>query len=115
MFLLLVYYSPKTDTCKTCDTFKVKVDAERDEAKLAQLRGEWELHLCKAECSYQQLKEDSALGKSDPNVLVITFSLHLSSISANFGLITSVYTTVVQRVDTCTCGTKEWRLEDLTK
>ena len=75
MFLLLVYYSPKTDTCKTCDTFKVKVDAERDEAKLAQLRGEWELHLCKAERSYQQLKEDSALGKSDPNVLVITFDL----------------------------------------
>jgi len=24
----LIYYSPKTDTCKTCDTFKVKVDAE---------------------------------------------------------------------------------------
>ena len=61
-----------------CDTLKVQVDAERDEAKLGQLRGEWELHLCKAERSYQQLKEDTALGKSDPNVLVITFDLQQS-------------------------------------
>ena len=59
----------------TCDTFKVQVDAERDKARLGQLHGGWELHLCKAERSYQQLKEDSALGKSDPNVLVITFDL----------------------------------------
>ena len=63
-------------TCKTCDTFKVQVDAERDKARLGQLHGRWELHLCKAEHSYQQLKEDSTLGKSDPNVLVITFDLH---------------------------------------
>lgn len=63
-------------TCKTCDTFKVQVDAERDKARLGQLHGGWELHLCKAKRLCQQLKEDSALGKSDPIVLVITFDLH---------------------------------------
>jgi len=37
-----------------------------------------ELHLCKVELSFQPLKEDSALEKSDPNVLVITFDLQQS-------------------------------------
>ncbi len=43
-----------------------------------QLRGEWELHLRKAERAYQQLKEDTALSNSDPNVLVLTFDLQQS-------------------------------------
>ena len=42
----------------------MQTDAERDEATLTQLRGEWELHLCKAERAYQDLKEDSALAIS---------------------------------------------------
>ena len=71
-------HSPKTDTCKTCDGFKVKVDVERDEATLRQLRGEWELHYCKAERAYQQLKEDSARAKSNTDMLVITFDLQQS-------------------------------------
>lgn len=71
-------HSPKTDTCKTCDAYKVKVDAERDEATLRQLHGEWELHHCKAERAYQQLKEDSAHAKSNPNMLEITFDLQQS-------------------------------------
>ena len=75
---ILFSYSPKTDTCKTCDTFKVQTDAERDEATLTQLRGEWELHLCKAERAYQDIKEDSALAISDPDVLVLTFDLQQS-------------------------------------
>ena len=53
----------------------MQTDAERDEATLTQLRGELELHLCKAERAYQDLKEDSALANSDPDVLVLTFYL----------------------------------------
>ena len=56
----------------------MKVDAESDEAALTQLRGEWDLHLCKAEGAYQKLKEDTALAKSDPNVEVLTFDLEQS-------------------------------------
>ena len=43
-----------------------------------QLRGRWELHLRKAERAYQQLKEYSALSKSDPNTMVVTFDLQQS-------------------------------------
>ena len=70
--------SPKSDTCKECDTFKVQTDAEQDKATVTQLKGEWELHLCKAECAYQQLKEDTALSKCDPNVMLVTFDLQQS-------------------------------------
>ena len=56
----------------------MKVDAESDEAALTQLRGEWDLHLCKAEGAYQKLKEDTAIAKSDPNVEVLTFDLEQS-------------------------------------
>ncbi len=71
-------HRPKTDTCKTCDTLKVQIEIEEDEAKLDQLKGEKELHLCMTEHSYQQLKEDSALAKSNPDVLTITFDLQQS-------------------------------------
>ena len=69
---------PKTDTCKTCDSLKVQIEAEEDEAKLAQLKGKKELHLCMAERTYQQLKEDSALAKSNSDVLTITLDLQQS-------------------------------------
>ena len=69
---------PKTDTCKTCDSLKVQIEAEEDEAKLAQLKGKKELHLCMAERSYQRLKEDSALAKSNSDVLTITLDLQQS-------------------------------------
>ena len=69
---------PKTDTCKTCDSLKVQIEAEEDETNLAQLKGKKELHLCMAERSYQQLKEDSALAKSNSDVLTIIFDLQQS-------------------------------------
>ena len=44
-----------------CDEFKIKCDAETDQASRAQLMAEWDLHKRQAEAAYQQLKEDSAL------------------------------------------------------
>ena len=40
---------PRSDTCKTCDSMKVKTDAEADPSAKAQLFAEWELHKRKAE------------------------------------------------------------------
>lgn len=57
--LCLSIYSPKSDTCKVCDS-KIKVDAESDESHKRDLTLEWKLHKVQAESSYQQLKEDSA-------------------------------------------------------
>ena len=54
---------------------KTKIEAEEDKTVKAQLVGERELHHAKAERAYQQLKEDTALTKSDPTVLVISFDL----------------------------------------
>lgn len=45
----LLQNSPKSDTCKTCDEYKVATDAEtRPETKI-QLMGEWDLHKRQAE------------------------------------------------------------------
>ena len=63
---------------KLVDTLKVKTDAERDASPLTQLRGEWDLHLVRAEGGYNQLKEDTAVSKSDPSVDVLTFNLQQS-------------------------------------
>ena len=57
--------------------YKVQTDAEEDEATLAQLKGEWELHLCRLERAHLQLK-DTALSKSDPNFMLVTFDLQQS-------------------------------------
>jgi hypothetical protein len=74
----LSFGRPKSDTCKSCDTYKVKTESEKDETKLIQLRGQWELHLRKAEQTYHQLREDTALCQSEPNCLVLTFDLQQS-------------------------------------
>ena len=46
--------------------------------EMTQLRGEWDLHLVQGEGGYNQLKEDTAVSKSDPNVDVLTFNLQQS-------------------------------------
>ena len=46
----LTFGTPKTDTCKTCDQYKVGVEAMKtDESKLMQVQGEWDLNKQKAE------------------------------------------------------------------
>ena len=71
-------HSPKSDTCKTCDTMKVKVQAESDPEKKTQLNLEWELHKIKAQGSYQRPKEDAAYAKSHGDTEMITFDLEKS-------------------------------------
>ena len=71
-------YRPKTDTCKTCDSYKVKIDAEKDDRERATLLGQWDLHKRKAERAYQQLREDIALSQSDTNHELLSFDLEQS-------------------------------------
>ena len=40
----------RSDTCKTCDTFKVQTDAKTDDSKRALLTGEWDLHSQSTAC-----------------------------------------------------------------
>ena len=70
-------HRPKTDTCKTCDAMNARFTAEDQTAK-QRLQLELRLHHCKAECAYQQLKEDTALCRSLQEVDMITFDLEQS-------------------------------------
>lgn len=69
---------PKSDTCKTCDIFQVKVEAKEDPAVAARLNASWELHKRKAERAYSLPKEDTALAQADLDVDMITFDLQQS-------------------------------------
>lgn len=62
-----------------------KIEADEDKTAKAQLVGERELHHAKAERAYQQLKEDTALTKSDSTILVISFDLTLPTPSLSTG------------------------------
>ena len=72
----LTFGTPRTDTCKTCDFYKVRVESVADdESELMQVQGEWDLHKRKAERAYQSLREDIALSQSDSNYDLLTFDL----------------------------------------
>lgn len=64
--LYIVFFlitTPKSDTCKSCDTMKVKIKAESYQAKKTQLNADWKLYKIRAQNSYQQLNENAALAK----------------------------------------------------
>ena len=72
----LSFGTPKTDTCKTCDLYKVRVEVvANDEHELMQTLGEWDLHETKAERAYQSLREDIALTQSNTKWDLLTFDL----------------------------------------
>ena len=70
--------SPKSDTCKTCDSMKVRIEAETSTEVQHQLQSELLLHQRKAERTYHQLREDTALSQSDSDTQTITFDLQQS-------------------------------------
>ena len=70
-----IHSSSRTDTCKICDEFKVKVDAETDHDAQEQLRLEWDVHKIRAENAYQCIREDTAVFKSTSDTEMLTFDL----------------------------------------
>ena len=57
----LSFHPPRKDTCKRCDLMKLSIEAakgEGDEAKAAQVQGEHELHLRKAEAARTALEAE---------------------------------------------------------
>ena len=74
--LPLTLTRPKNDTRKTCDSMNIEVKTS-DEIQ-RRLKSELVLHQQKAERTYHQLQEDTALSQSDPETLTITFDLQQS-------------------------------------
>ena len=69
---------PKTDTCKTCDALKIQCEAETDEVAASRLKAQLGLRHRKAERTYQQLREDTALAQSSDDIETLTFDLQQS-------------------------------------
>ena len=89
-------FSPRTDTCKTCDGFKTKVDVEKDPD--VHLTFDWDLHKIRADGAYQYLREWQS-HQMTLKCLRLTFNRHylhpcwqlvLFSTRNNCGLITWV-------------------------
>lgn len=49
---------PRSDTCSSCDSFKVRVDAAKTDDEKSQLKKQWEDYLKLAEQSYASLCKD---------------------------------------------------------
>ena len=70
--------SPKSDTCKVCDSTRVQVEAESDSTKKDNLNAEWDLHKIRAEAGYHSLSEDAAYSKVQSDTEMLTFDLEKS-------------------------------------
>ena len=71
----LTFGSPHTDTCKTCDSLKVKLDCAPIEEK-AELTLRHEEHLKTAEDAYGSLQRESQLAQTHPMLYqVISFDM----------------------------------------
>ena len=70
-------HSPKSDTCKSCDSLQVQIAAATAGEKIS-LEGQLMLHQRQAERGYQQLKEDAAMSKARSDVDMLTFDLQQS-------------------------------------
>lgn len=62
---------PRSDTCKTCDSYFIKICAEENEQKLRSLQIESERHHMRAEAAYSQLREDQKAAQINQNNVVL--------------------------------------------
>jgi hypothetical protein len=67
--------SPRSDTCNTCDSLNVRINAQTDPAVKASLQLELYIHHRQAERARQALREDSSAAKSSADVITISFVL----------------------------------------
>ncbi|KAL2743804.1 Jerky-like [Vespula maculifrons] len=67
---------PRKDTCKKCDKYKIKLDAENnDQEAIKKSEDEHELHLRKAEVVRNSMKEDTENAKCSNNISVCSIDL----------------------------------------
>lgn len=64
---------PKSDSCQRCDKLTNKIEGATTEEEKLKFITEKKLHLAKAETFYTDLKEKTALSKTNDHVEVITF------------------------------------------
>ena len=77
MYLTLasIYHlgGPRSDTCSKCDELNIKIQAAENDDKKKSLEAELNIHHCKAERFYDEIKTDTIRSKEDPTFEVVTF------------------------------------------
>lgn len=71
----LSFHAPITDSCKKCDNFKIKIEAEESSVKKGELDSQRKLHLLKAESARNNFKIDKNRAADDSDLTVIVFDL----------------------------------------
>lgn len=72
----LSFHPPITDSCKKCDSFKIKIQAEESPSKKDELEVQRKLHLLKADSARNNFKIDKKRAEDDSdNITVIVFDL----------------------------------------
>ncbi|CAF4890888.1 unnamed protein product [Pieris macdunnoughi] len=69
----LSFHAPITDSCKKCDNFKIKIEAEKTSVKKDELDSQRKLHLLKAESARNNFKIDKNRPANDSDFTVIVF------------------------------------------
>ena len=68
--------SPRSDTCKTCDTLNCHIKDSTDEDSKSQFMKELETHHAVAELGFQSLHDDTQLARNEPaSNLILSFDL----------------------------------------
>ena len=68
------FYIPKTDTCNTCDTLKIQIDAAVHDEK-TELTSQLNSHHDRAENVRSNFTKAIQLSKEDPSILVFSFDM----------------------------------------
>lgn len=72
----LYFKVPRKDTCKKCDKYKIKLDAENnDQEAIKKSEDEHKLHLRKTDVVRNSMKEDTENAKCPNNVYICSIDL----------------------------------------
>lgn len=69
------FKAPKADTCKTCDSFKIRLLQVKQDSEREQIKTEFDDHVKDADMAYEQKKKDKIASKNDPKKVVLVFDL----------------------------------------
>ena len=71
----LSFHQPRQDTCKTCDSLKIKIEACEIDAEKNALKAELEIHHRRAENVRQSLRSEKEKAQQNPQYHAFTFDL----------------------------------------
>lgn len=71
----LSFHAPISDSCRKCDSYKIKIEAADSQEEKHQLEVQKNLHVLKADAAKSNYSNDKQLAKEDPNITIIVFNV----------------------------------------